>query len=97
MKQSREEKDLLDNIYEKKSKVPYDFNYIRSAVNGQKAILGTLEANVSGRFGRWAKEDFRAQKLAQLSIQAISNGSILDVGGGNLFCFSIPCIDQPKT
>ncbi len=88
MKQSQEEKDLLDDIYEKKSKVTYDFNYISSAVNGQKAILGTVEADVSGRFGRWAKEDFRAQKLAQLSTQAISNGSILDVGGGNLLAAS---------
>ena len=82
MKQSNKEKELLDNIYKKKSKVPYDFNYTSSAVNSQKAVLGTVEADVSGRFGRWAKEDFRAQKLAQLSIKAISNGSVLDVGGG---------------
>jgi SAM-dependent methyltransferase len=83
MKQSAKENKMLDELFFKKNSIPYGFRYKSSAVD-HKAELGTIEADVSGRFGRWKSEPFRASKLSQMVSKLKDINSILDVGGGNL-------------
>ena len=62
LEQSKKEKIFLDNLFEKKSKVAYKLKYASSSYSCSKALLGTIESDVSGKFGRWEKERFRAEK-----------------------------------
>lgn len=88
MKQTDRERKMLDELFEKKSKVSYDSTYVSSSIVSTHSSLGTLESDVSGKYGRWEKEEFRAFKLAQLSMNCTSISSVLDVGGGNLLAAS---------
>jgi SAM-dependent methyltransferase len=84
MAQSQTEKNFLDSLYEKKAKVPYEFNYHSSSFKTTCPTLGTIESDACGRYGRWAEEPFRAFKLAQLASTIPSLNTVLDVGAGNL-------------
>ena len=53
LEQSKKEKIFLDNLFEKKSKVAYKLKYASSSYSCSKALLGTIESDVSGKFGRW--------------------------------------------
>lgn len=84
MKQLDGEKKMLDALFQKKSKVPYDFLYKSTSVENTVATLGTIEADAAGRYGRWDTEPFRASQLANLLVENVSKGVLLDIGGGNL-------------
>ncbi len=88
IEQTLEEQKMLDALYERKSKVDYSFSYTSSAYETSLPQLGTIEADAAGRFGRWNKEKFRAEKLALLCSQLPSVQDIIDVGGGNLLAAS---------
>lgn len=88
MKQSQNEKKMLDELFKKKSSVAYNNPYISSSVINTKPILGTIEQDVAGRFGRWKQEDFRAKKLADLCVSKLGINTVLDVGGGNFLAAS---------
>lgn len=88
MKQSESELVLLDTLFKKKSAVPYDGFYVSSSINEVEPQLGTHEADASGKFGRWAPEEFRASKMAALAASIDSVSTVLDVGGGNLLASS---------
>jgi SAM-dependent methyltransferase len=79
---------MLDELFEKKSKVKYSFNYVSSSHATAEPALGTIEMDVSGRFGRWKSEQFRAEKLAMLCASLSEIDTVLDVGGGNLLASS---------
>lgn len=78
------EKEKLDALWGVKSTVPYGNIYFSSTVKGAIPELGTIEADVSGKFGRWRPEPFRAERLAQLACKVVEPKQVLDVGGGNL-------------
>lgn len=82
------EKELLNSLFEDKSRVPYSSLYASSAVPSQMPVLGTIEADVSGKYGRWIDEPFRAYKLALLAAKHQNIRTILDVGAGNLLASS---------
>ena len=82
MKQTQNEKKMLDELFKKKSSVAYDYPYISSSIINTKPSLGTIQQDVSGRFGRWKQEDFRAKKLADLCLGKQNINTVLDVGGG---------------
>ena len=86
IEQTLEEQKMLDALYERKSKVDYSFSYTSSAYETSLPQLGTIEADAAGRFGRWNKEKFRAEKLALLCSQLPSVQDIIDVGGGQFTC-----------
>ncbi len=86
--QSPTEKKILDELFERKSKIKYDLNYSSSSYSASGASLGTIEADVSGKFGRWASESFRAEKLARVCSATNTIKTVLDVGGGNLLASS---------
>lgn len=88
LEQSKKEKIFLDNLFEKKSKVAYKLKYASSSYSCSEALLGTIESDVSGKFGRWEKEKFRAEKLAVMSANCKGIKHILDIGGGNLLASS---------
>ena len=88
LEQSKNEKSFLDNLFEKKSKVKYKLKYASSSYNCSNASLGTIESDVSGKFGRWKQERFRAEKLAYLVNDYKDIRNILDIGGGNLLAAS---------
>ena len=88
LEQSKNEKIFLDNLFEKKSKVAYGFHYASSSYSCSEAALGTIESDVSGKFGRWKKEKFRAEKLALMSAKYKDIKNVLDIGGGNLLASS---------
>tara|TARA_Y100000739_G_scaffold228802_1_gene241528 strand:+ start:218 stop:1072 length:855 start_codon:yes stop_codon:yes gene_type:complete len=88
LEQSENEKFVLDNLFEKKSKVKYEYPYFSSSYSCSNASLGTIESDVSGKYGRWKKEKFRAEKLALLISNFKSIKNILDIGGGNLLASS---------
>jgi len=50
MKQTQNEKKMLDELFKKKSSVAYDYPYISSSIINTKPSLGTIEQDVSGRF-----------------------------------------------
>ena len=66
----------------------YKLKYASSSYSCSKALLGTIESDVSGKFGRWEKERFRAEKLAVMSAKYKGIKNILDIGGGNLLASS---------
>lgn len=84
MKESEKERLMLEHLWEKKSKVPYDIPYVSSTAIAFPPILGSIEADASGRYGRWNKERFRAYKLAQMAVNNCTFSTVLDVGGGGL-------------
>lgn len=88
MERTDSEKRMLDDLFEKKSSVPYNLPYVSSSVVNTKPYLGTLEQDVSGKLGRWAQEAFRAKKLADIALKEFSFESVLDVGAGNLLAAS---------
>jgi SAM-dependent methyltransferase len=88
VKQSNNERKMLDALFEKKSNIAYDIPYISSSIITTKPLLGTIESDVSGKYGRWNKENFRAEKLANISLQFSDITKILDIGGGNLLASS---------
>lgn len=75
------EKGTLDALWSEKSKVPYENTYFSTAVERIAPELGTIEADVSGKFGRWRRESFRAERLAELAAQVVRPKQILDIGG----------------
>lgn len=87
MKQSKSEKSALNNLWYSKRSQKYNLLYWSSAVLPTKAKLGTIESDTFGDYGRFAKEPFRASKLA-IIINLPLKSSILDVGGGNLLAAS---------
>lgn len=82
---TKSEKDMLRELFEKKSQVAYTGTYRGSAVTTDHPELGTVEADAAGKYGRWASEDFRASKLAELTVTKPGVTSILDIGGANLY------------
>lgn len=88
MKQTETEINMLDALYAKKSSVLYDTPYVSSTITKISPELGTIEADAAGKFGRWAKEEFRAKRLAQMVTRIKPNATLLDVGGGNLLAAS---------
>ncbi|AGR76973.1 methyltransferase [Aliarcobacter butzleri 7h1h] len=88
MKQTEKENNMLEDLFEKKSSIAYDNSYISSSVVTTKPQLGTIEEDASGKYGRWSKEDFRAKKLAELSIKKVKFESVLGIGAGNLLASS---------
>ena len=88
MNQSEKEKQFLDNLFEKKSKINYDLKYFSSSVDKTNAELGTVESDVSGKFGRWNSEPFRSSKLAEIVNLYSGINSVLDIGAGNLLASS---------
>ena len=66
----------------------YKFKYASSSYSSSEPSLGTIESDVSGKFGRWEKEKFRAEKLAIMSSSYKGIKRILDIGGGNLLASS---------
>ena len=86
--QSNRERLLLDDLFAKKSRVKYDNLYRSSTVTTSNPSLGTIEADASGRYGRWAREPFRAYKLAVLASNIPQLNTVLDVGAGNLLASS---------
>ena len=51
MKQSQNEKQMLDELFKKKLSVAYDYPYISSSIINTRPTLGTIEQDVSGKFG----------------------------------------------
>lgn len=88
MKQSKNEKKMLEDLFLKKSKIAYETPYISSSMITTKPFLGTIESDVSGKYGRWISEDFRAKKLAEISLESAKFQKVLDIGGGNLLAAS---------
>jgi len=84
MKRSDNEKKMLDELFTKKSAVPYNIPYISSTMVCTEPALGTIEADATGRFGRWEPEEFRAKKLASIAVSSAQFKTVLDIGGGNL-------------
>lgn len=88
MERSEYEKQMLDDLFAKKSSVAYDLPYVSSSIVNTHPFLGTIEQDVSGKFGRWKQEAFRAKKLADMAIASLRFNNVLDVGGGNLLAAS---------
>lgn len=88
MERTESEKSMLDDLFKKKSSVPYDLPYVSSSVVNTRPCLGTVEQDVSGKFGRWEQEAFRAKKLADIALKLCCFDSVLDVGAGNLLAAS---------
>ena len=88
IEQASKEKIMLDELFSKKSKVEYKFEYRSSSLETSDPRLGTIEADAAGHYGRWRKESFRAEKLAVLCSSIPKVNKILDVGGGNLLAAS---------
>ena len=88
MKRSINEENMLEDLFKKKKDIPYKVPYISSSLINTSPILGTVESDASGKYGRWAVEDFRAKKLAELSLRSAKFDSVLDIGGGNLLASS---------
>ena len=82
MKQTIKEKEMLEDLFKKKSSVRYDVPYISSSIVCTKPMLGTIEQDVSGHFGRWNQEEFRAKKLAEIAVSLNNINTVLDIGGG---------------
>jgi len=96
MKRSDNEKKMLDDLFTKKSSVPYNHPYISSTKVCTEPELGTVEADAAGRFGRWEPEEFRAKKLASIAITSARFTTVLDIGGGNLLA-SAHFVNNGKT
>ena len=84
MSQSDAEKNALDSVWDEKSKIAYSNPYFSSAVDRMVPTLGTIESDVSGRYGRWQPEEFRASRLARLAWSVAAPATVLDIGGGNM-------------
>lgn len=78
------ENDFLDELFERKRvNQAIRSEYWSSTVSAQRATLGTVEADASGDFGRWAKEPFRAFKFADYLCNFHDFETVLDVGAGD--------------
>ena len=88
MKRSINEENMLEDLFKKKKDIPYKVPYISSSLINTSPFLGTVESDASGKYGRWAVDDFRAKKLAELSLRSAKFDSVLDIGGGNLLASS---------
>jgi len=76
--------NFLDELYQRKRvNQAVRSEYWSSTVPSQQAILGTIEADASGDFGRWAKEPFRASRFADYLCTFHDFASVLDVGAGD--------------
>ena len=81
-------KNYMNSIdYEKlrktKESVPYDTVYSSTTVGQTSAILGTVEADASGNFGKFDEEIFRGEKIFNILKNKDFN-TVLDVGAGKL-------------
>lgn len=75
---------FLDDLYRRKRvNQATRSDYKSSTVPRQQAILGTVEADASGDFGRWAKEPFRSFRFAEYLCNFHDFASVLDVGAGD--------------
>jgi len=61
-----EERKMLDDLFVEKSRVAYDLKYISTLKSPKKAVLGTIEADAAGKYGRWNSENYRAERFSQL-------------------------------
>lgn len=83
------ERDFLDNLYEQKRvQQSVTGEYWSSTVGRTFSKLGTIEADVSGEFGRWEREDFRASQFARFVAKCVEFESVLDVGPGDFAALS---------
>jgi len=87
LSRSDEEEQKLEDLFELKIQKPYLANYKSSAVETDNPVLGTIEKDAAGHFGRFVKEDFRAFELAAYVLHDQPK-SLLDVGAGNLLAAS---------
>lgn len=72
-----------DEISKQKSNTPYDTTYHSTAVNSQPAVMGTIEKDASGDFGKHEKEVFRGKKIFNI-FKDKDFKTVLDVGAGKL-------------
>lgn len=78
------EVSFLESLHQrKKINQAFRSTYFSSTVASRKATLGTVEADSSGDFGRWAKEPFRAAKFAEYLCNFHDFSTVLDVGAGD--------------
>ena len=74
---------LLEKKRKEKEKVKYNVTYKSSAFKTNKAILGTIENDAAGFYGKHYSEKFRGE-LVLKEFCKFKFTSVLDIGAGDL-------------
>ena len=74
---------LLEKVRKEKEKVKYNLMYTSSAFKTNKAILGTVENDAAGFYGKHYPEKFRGELILK-EFCKFQFTSVLDIGAGEL-------------